>query len=247
MALVAAARRLDDSSSQRSAAAATQKITSSRSARNRLEGTMSALASSPASARRRARHVTVFLDVDGVLNSYPVPQLRIMTEGRRKLRAWDYELHYRPAVIEFFDRLVESYEVDVCWLSTWSQRCKTELEPKFGLRNSFDVIEMPDDTHNRYANDPRLWWKARAMEDWLAAHEHGRAIWIDDDLAAPVTREYFTSKYSPARLKLIAPEFARGLTRAHLKEIRDFVYPKGSLAQEGSQSAHNSPTSKDAI
>ena len=187
---------------------------------------MAAASQSPVSARRRARHVTVFLDVDGVLNSYPVPKLRIMTEGRKKLRAWNYELHYRPAVVEFFDRIVETHDVDVVWLSTWSKRCKSELEPKFGLRNSFDVIEMPDETHNRFAHDPQQWWKARAMEDWLSTHEHGRAIWIDDDLAWPVTREYFLSRYSTNRLKLIAPDFAHGLTKAHLKEIREFAYPK---------------------
>lgn len=187
---------------------------------------MAAASSSPVSARRQARHVTVFLDVDGVLNSFPVPQLRLMAEGRKKLQAWDYELHYRPSVIEFFDRLVETHEVDVVWLSTWSQRCKTELEPKFGLRNSFDVIEMPDDTHNRYANDPQLWWKARAMEEWLDSHGHQRAVWIDDDLAAPVTRQYFTEKYSAERLKIIAPDFAHGLTKAHLKEIREFAHPR---------------------
>lgn len=187
---------------------------------------MAAASPSPTSARRQARHVTVFLDVDGVLNSYPVPKLRIMTEGRKKLQAWHYELHYKPAVITFFDRLVETHDVDVVWLSTWSQRCKTELEPKFGLRNSFEVIEMPDESHNRYANDPHLWWKARAMEDWLAEHEHGRAVWIDDDLAAPATHDYFVEHYPANRLKLIAPEFAQGLTKAHLKEIREFAYPK---------------------
>ena len=194
---------------------------------------MAAASSVPVSARRQARHVTVFLDVDGVLNSYPVPKLRSMAEGRKKLHAWHYELHYRPAVVEFFDRIVETHEVDVVWLSTWSQRCKSELEPKFGLRNSFDVIEMPDETHNRYAHDPRQWWKARAMEDWLATHEHGRAIWIDDDLAWPATREYFLENYSPNRLKLIAPDFAHGLTKAHLKEIREFAYPKASAAKTG--------------
>ncbi|WP_209373415.1 HAD domain-containing protein [Brevibacterium renqingii] len=187
---------------------------------------MAAAPPSPVSARRQARHVTVFLDVDGVLNSYPVPTLRIMTEGRKKLHAWNYELHYRPAVIAFFDRIVETHEVDVVWLSTWSQRCKSELEPKFGLRNSFEVIEMPDETHNRYAADPQLWWKAKAMEEWLAVHEHGRAIWIDDDLAWPATREYFQNRYSANRLKLIAPDFSHGLTKAHLKEIRGFAYPK---------------------
>ena len=203
---------------------------------------MAAASPSPVSARRQARHVTVFLDVDGVLNSYPVPKLRIMTEGRKRLRAWNYELHYRPAVIAFFDRIVETHEVDVVWLSTWSQRCKSELEPKFGLRNSFDVIEMPDHSHNRYAADPQLWWKAQAMEEWLTSHEHGRAIWIDDDLAWPATHEYFTHRYSANRLKLIAPDFTHGLTKAHLREIREFAYPKAGAAKPGTPKPGTSRT-----
>src|SRR5699024_7058559 len=144
-----------------------------------------------------------------------------------------YELPYRPSVVAFVDPIVETHEVDVVWLSTWSQRCKSELEPKFGLRNSFDVIEMPDQSHNRYAADPQLWWKAQAMEEWLTSHEHGRAIWIDDDLAWPATHEYFTHRYSPNRLKLIAPDFSRGLTKAHLREIREFAYPKAGAPKAG--------------
>lgn len=71
------------------------------------------------------------------------------------------------------------------------------------------------------------------MEDWLATHEHGRAIWIDDDLAWPATRKYFLENYSSNRLKLIAPDFSHGLTKAHLKEIREFAYPRTGVPKTG--------------
>lgn len=176
-----------------------------------------------ASARRAARHVTLFLDVDGVLNSYPVTGLRFLREGRRKVRAWHYELHFRPRVVRFLDRLTRRRLVDIVWLSTWSQRCRTEIEPKLGFRSSFAVIPMPDDTYNRFANDPHEWWKARAVEEWFAAHEEGRAIWIDDDLTAPETRAHFEQKYG-SRLLMIAPEFSQGLSEDHFSLIRDFTY-----------------------
>ena len=80
------------------------------------------------------------------------------------------------------------------------------------------------------------------MEEWLDTHEHGRAIWIDDDLAWPATHEYFTHRYSPNRLKLIAPEFSRGLTKAHLREIREFAYPKAGAAKPGTPKPGTSRT-----
>ncbi|GAA4284245.1 hypothetical protein GCM10022261_17760 [Brevibacterium daeguense] len=177
------------------------------------------------SARRRARHVTLFLDVDGVLNSFPVTGLRFLRERRRRVRAWHYELHFRPRIIRLLERLAERRQVDIVWLSTWSQRCRSELEPKFGFRNRYPIIPMPDDSYNRFANDPHTWWKAIAVEEWLAENSDARAIWIDDDLAAPVTRDYFSTKYA-GRLLLIAPEFSRGLGEEHFEAIRAFSHPR---------------------
>lgn len=176
-----------------------------------------------ASARRVARHVTLFLDVDGVLNSFPVTGLRFLREGRKKVRAWHYELHFRPRVVRFLDRLTRRRLVDIVWLSTWSQRCRTEIEPKLGFRSTFEIIPMPDASYNRFANDPHEWWKARAVDAWFADNDEGRAIWIDDDLTHPATREYFSKKYG-SRLLMIAPEFTHGLNEKHFELIRDFTY-----------------------
>lgn len=177
------------------------------------------------SARRRARRATLFLDVDGVLNSFPVTGARFYRERRRKAHAWNYELHYRPSVIRRLERLVETRLLDLVWLSTWSDRCTTELEPTLGFRGTYPVIPMPDDSYNRFAGDPASWWKAHAVEAWLAEHPDERAVWVDDDLAAPVTYSYFTETY-PDRLLLIAPEFRRGLTFEHLRRILAFTYPR---------------------
>ncbi len=180
--------------------------------------------SNEVSARRSARHVTLFLDVDGVLNSYPVTGPRFVRERRRRVQAWHYELHYRPKIVKYLDSLVDKRLVDVTWLSTWSQRCRTEIEPKLGFRGEYPIINMPDDSYNRHADDPDQWWKAQAVEEWLGAHS-GRALWIDDDLAAPTTYEYFAQAYGD-RLLMIAPRFARGLSEEHFAQIRRFTYPR---------------------
>lgn len=175
--------------------------------------------------RRDARRVTLFLDVDGVLNSYPVAGPRFYLERRRRTRAWNFELHYRPKVVRFLDSLPADRQVDIVWLSTWSNRCRTEVEPKLGFRHSFEIIEMPDDTFNRYANDPAKWWKAQAVRTWLDEHPGRRAIWIDDDLAAPRTHAAFAADY-PERLLMIAPEFRLGLHEKHFDLIRGFTHPR---------------------
>lgn len=187
--------------------------------------------SNEVSARRTARHVTVFLDVDGVLNSYPVQGARSVRERRRRVRAWDYELHYRPKIVKYLDALVQKRLVDIVWLSTWSQRCRTEIEPKLGFHGQYPIIDMPDDSYNRFAGDPSAWWKARAVEDWLAAHPGQRALWIDDDLAAPATYDYFRRTYR-GRLLMIAPQFSRGLGEEHFAAIRTFTYPRPEHADE---------------
>ena len=167
-------------------------------------------------------HATLFLDVDGVLNSYPVAGLRYLRERRRKARAWAFELHYRPQIVRALDRLVETHDVDIVWLSTWSHRCTGELEPALRFRHSFDVVPMPDDSFNRFAGDPHVWWKAIHMSAWLDDDSDRRAVWVDDDLAAPVTRAHFAEHY-PDRLLMVAPTFSEGLLASHLSTIRDFL------------------------
>lgn len=162
--------------------------------------------------------VRVFLDVDGVLNSYPVPRTRYLFERRRTVRAWDFVLHVRPAIVSALLRLGRRRNVEIVWLSTWSHHCTDDLEPALGITDPMPVIPMPDDSLNRYANDPDRWWKAIVVRRWLQADEDRRAIWIDDDLAAPVTHARFSSDF-PGRLTMIAPTFSRGLTRRDLRHI----------------------------
>lgn len=171
---------------------------------------------------RTQGHATLFLDVDGVLNSYPVTGLRFLRERRKKARAWAFELHFRPRIVRALDRLVETHDVDIVWLSTWSHRCTEELEPALGFRHTFDVVPMPDDSFNRFAGDPQVWWKALHMREWLDEDTDRRAIWIDDDLAAPVTHEHFADAY-PDRLLMVAPRFSDGLTTPQLRDIRAFL------------------------
>lgn len=177
----------------------------------------------PRDSRSSHGPATLFLDVDGVLNSFPVRGLRYYRERRRKARAWMFELHYRPRIIRLLDRLVETHDVDIVWLSTWSHRCTEELEPALGFRHTFDVVPMPDDTFNRYAADPDKWWKALHMHAWLDEDPDRRAVWVDDDLAAPATHARFARDYDDDRLLMVAPEFHDGLTIAQLRGIRAFL------------------------
>jgi glutamate racemase len=171
------------------------------------------------------RHATVFLDVDGVLNSYPVRGLRYYREGRRTAHAWRFALHYRPAIVRALERVMRTREATLVWLSTWSHRCTEELEPALGFRDTHPVVPMPDDSYNRYAGDPHAWWKARHVAAWLDEDPRRRAVWVDDDLASPRTHAYFAQRY-PDRLLMIVPEFARGLTESHLRTLRRFLSPR---------------------
>lgn len=186
---------------------------------------------------RTQGHATLFLDVDGVLNSYPVTGLRFFRERRKKARAWAFELHYRPRIVRALDRLVETHDVDIVWLSTWSHRCTEELEPTLGFRHTFDVVPMPDDSFNRFAGDPQEWWKALHMSAWLDEDHDRRAVWVDDDLAAPVTHSHFAEAYSD-RLLMVAPRFSDGLTKVQLRDIRAFLDRRTRRQRRAARRAH---------
>ena len=168
--------------------------------------------------------VRIFLDVDGVLNSYPVPEPRFRREKRKAVRAWNYELHYRPHIVQLMERFVRRRHAQLVWLSTWSHLCTEEIEPKLGFTGRYAVEPMPDSSFNYYADDPHTWWKAKAVERFLREHPDERAIWIDDDLVQPATLEHFTVLFGE-RLLMIAPEYSKGLTEAHFKQMRRFTPP----------------------
>lgn len=203
------------------------------------------------SARRRARHITIFLDVDGVLNSFPVEGKRFKKEGRKEVHAWNYVLHFRPKIIKALEKIVKTRDADIVWLSTWSALCRTEIEPKLKFERSYPIIEMPDATYNRHAGDHTKWWKSLAMKQWLADNPGKRAVWVDDDLAHENTREYFEKTYRN-RMLLIAPEFKYGLTEEQVTSIEDFSYPRPSGSEPMNTSdfvvapAHDADSDTDA-
>src|SRR5699024_7661104 len=131
-----------------------------------------------------------------------------------------------PRIVRALDRLVETHDVDIVWLSTWSHRCTEELEPALGFRHTFEVVPMPDDSFNRFAGDPQAWWKANHMSAWLDEDPARRAVWVDDDLAAPLTHAHFADTY-PDRLLMVAPRFSEGLTRKQLRTMRAFLDRRG--------------------
>lgn len=168
--------------------------------------------------------VRIFLDVDGVLNSYPVPEPRFKREKRRAVHAWNYELHYRPHIVQLMERFLRRRHAQLVWLSTWSRLCTEEIEPKLGFTRRYAVEAMPDSSFNYYADDPHTWWKAKAVEKFLRDNPDDRAIWIDDDLVHTTTLEHFTTLFGD-RLLMIAPEYSTGLTEAHFKQMRRFTPP----------------------
>lgn len=168
--------------------------------------------------------VRIFLDVDGVLNSYPVPEPRFSRERRRAVSAWAYELHFRPRIVTMLEKFVRRRYAQLVWLSTWSHLCTEELEPKLGFTRTYAVEPMPDSSFNYYADDPHTWWKAKAVERFLRDNPDDRAIWIDDDLVHPETLDHFSTLFG-TRLLMIAPEFESGLTEKHFKQMVRFTDP----------------------
>jgi len=179
-----------------------------------------------------ASTTAVFVDVDGVINAMP--------DKADDLDHWPYDSWHRDfiyipvfaeallitwstAVIDGL-RLIEQVPgVEMVWCTTWKHRAPKLLSPIIGLGAQW---EYKDDL---ITSAPRWfdWWKATRVYE--AVQEHGRAVWIDDDIDAwtstltSLGRNDEWEWMLDERMCCICPQTSHGLKPGDLDVIERFL------------------------
>lgn len=164
-----------------------------------------------------------FLDIDGVINSYPSPKPSMLKKyGIYKYKEiLGYPIWYSPRVIEFINMVYATGLCEVVWLTTWREAAPLVFAPAVGL-NEFPAIT--DGRGNAYPH-MGLWWKWLRVQEFLGDNESKRrVVWTDDDMNREVRKD-FRYMYGTSREQnlLITPMSNPGLTPSALDEILNFL------------------------
>lgn len=197
---------------------------------NRFEGTHD-VHETHALNNKSSRPV-IFLDIDGVINSYPAPKHHMI----KKLGAFTnvtvegYPIWYHPEVIDFFNAVHSGGAADIIWLTTWRAEARTSLAPAVGLEDFPTITKSIGSFHN-WSED---WWKWQGVQDFLQDNDEGRpVIWIDDELSRPRKHD-FRARYDEdgTNSLFITPQSCPGLTPELLEKVLVFVLEKNGSVND---------------
>lgn len=162
--------------------------------------------------------MTVYLDVDGVLNAVTkrVPTSTGWGEYQRK-KVNSFPIMYAPALIEAINNLASRDDVTFKWLTTWEHDAAEDLSPAIGI-NGRDWEVLGGDQHAYRGAD---WWKLEAVQKDVATTKPDQFVWIDDDFKDE--RHAIEWMLDQTNGYPISPNMRDGLTREHLDEIRALV------------------------
>lgn len=163
----------------------------------------------------------ILLDVDGVLNLYPVVP---GTGTHQTFPAWSEEnqREYTMSVPNYlFDAIPELEKLaDFAWCTTWNYDAPASLSPVLGFGADWPVVEVGNPEHVGF----RETWKVTGVTKFLEAHEGRRVVWIDDQLfddaadwAARMNSDLGTDIW------LFSVNGAYGLTKAKIDELKELL------------------------
>lgn len=194
----------------------------------------------------------IYLDVDGVLNAYhhspkkPFPIEESGWERWIKTEAgWDepvyywaagirktssrvkkkrFPIRYSPQLIEALNEIAEMDDVEIVWLTTWSEHAGQGLSSAIGLNGSqWRVLKMPND---EWTNIHNPWWKSiKLREDIEQNGAPDKLIWLDDHLHlyGRDTHSLISILSDNSDVLAIAPIEHVGLTSDDVCGIIDFI------------------------
>jgi len=175
--------------------------------------------------------VPVFVDVDGVINALPDSPADL---AHWPADTWRKDLIYVPslamtvnvtwstAVIERLWAIEAMPQSVMTWGTTWLEKAPALLAPVVGLGQAWPVAHPVAVTADRWFS----WWKATRVYE--AVQEHGRAVWIDDDIDAWVSTLRIGGRLDQLdwidnRVLTVCPASRHGLTDDDLTTIEEFL------------------------
>ncbi|MDI2021340.1 HAD domain-containing protein [Paenarthrobacter nicotinovorans] len=163
------------------------------------------------------RPVSIYLDVDGVVNPFS-PMGTTDWGGEWSIAdAGILEVAFAPEAVAELNDLAEHPSARFVWLTTWERLAPEFLCPAIGLNGQ----DWPVLSSQGWDEGPE-WWKLVALQKDLAATGSERIIWLDDQLSHESDARSW-AEYQQDRVLCISPDPRKGLSRGELAAVRRYL------------------------
>lgn len=167
--------------------------------------------------------MTIFLDVDGVLNavwrsvsqpkSYRVTGWKDWEQTKISVQKDSMKISYPFAVSHEMAKAIMALDVDIVWATTWITQIELEDIANFvGLPNNLPRIS------SCVRSDTESCGKLEGVASYVETHDITKFVWIDDELGE--TDKFWAEDYESL---LIKPRSLWGLTRDSVSQIKSFL------------------------
>lgn len=186
-------------------------------------------------------HVTVAIDVDGVVSPFVDP---LDPQRHERVTGWSFRSLPRRVmsralvaepIIQTLCELTGGEKgrrdgVTVRWHTSWHLEASEVLAPALGLLGMTGGTEQLFATEEVWRATTDRWWKLEAVKHWLHEHpvaadgSHELLVWIDDDINdALASGEIGDDLVGDPRLVMISPGIHTGINPAELAQLRSLA------------------------
>lgn len=162
----------------------------------------------------------VYLDVDGVINSFHKSQT-IGWEGEWKWASVNgYIIHWYTDLVESLNKLAQMENVEIKWLTTWQDKAAQDLSPALGIEGQYwDVLRASD--QDDLFDLRNGWWKLHEIIKDVAIHKPDKVIWLDDDFRHDLSAIEWAEHVG--NVLPISPFTDWGMTKEDFNDIIEFI------------------------
>lgn len=165
---------------------------------------------------------TIYLDIDGVINSLSKnpPRQNTGWEGEwKKEKIMGYTILWSVELVDCLNALAEREDVQIKWLTTWQDQAGEFFSPGTGI-NGADWDFFSTSENALFAYD--YWWKLNAIVQDVEETKPEKVVWIDDELPHRMQAQAWLFENNSTVLG-IGPESTHGLTKKHIWQIEQFL------------------------
>lgn len=160
----------------------------------------------------------IITDFDGIIN--PMAQMPFERQFPDMVESFFIEhdgghvaVTYSQTVHDFYHELA-ALPVEVRWLTSWCR--DTTVFPHYLGLPDFPWIDDPWEPKDGLS----VWWKLLAMKQIAPGR---RVLWLDDEIRVDPDGSIQQFIEDHGNITTIVPETSKGLSPAHLDQIRAFV------------------------